>query len=65
VLPLIAIIAVLTLTPHRAQRILGATRELLERRWPMLAAGVALLAGVAVLALGISGLVGGTDRHVA
>jgi cytochrome c biogenesis protein CcdA len=64
VLPLIAIIAVLILAPNRAQRILGATRERLERRWPMLTAGIALLAGVAVLALGISGLIGGTDRPV-
>lgn len=65
VLPLIAIITVLTLAPNRAQRILGAARARLERRWPMLAAGVALLAGVAVLALGISGLLGGTGHSVA
>jgi cytochrome c biogenesis protein CcdA len=60
VLPLITIIVVLSLADHRAERILAPMRETLERRWPVLVAGVAALSGVAVLAFGIGGLIGDT-----
>jgi cytochrome c biogenesis protein CcdA len=62
VLPLITIIAVLTLAGHGAERILAAARETLEHRWPVLVAGVAMLGGVAVVAFGIGGLIGDTTR---
>lgn len=62
ILPLIAIITVLTLAGHRAQRILAASRAALERRWSVLVAGVVMLGGVAVLAFGVGGLIGDATR---
>ncbi|MHB8659336.1 MAG: GAP family protein [Solirubrobacteraceae bacterium] len=60
VLPLLTIIAILTLAGHRADRLFAVTRDTLERRWPALVAGVAVLGGVAVLAFGIGGLIADT-----
>jgi cytochrome c biogenesis protein CcdA len=71
VLPLILMIATLMIAPDRAASILGATREFLQRRWPALLAGLALVAGLFVTALGITGLasgqpgaVGGLSRRI-
>jgi cytochrome c biogenesis protein CcdA len=58
VLPLILMIVVLTVAPDRAGRILGRFRDVLQRYWPIVLAGLALLAGVFVTALGVTGLAG-------
>ena len=54
--PLLAIIAILTFAGPNATRMLSNGREWLERRWPMVLAVLALLAGVFVTLLGITGL---------
>ncbi len=58
VLPLILMILVLALAPDRAGRILTRARELLQRYWPAVLAGLALLAGLFVTLLGVTGLAG-------
>jgi cytochrome c biogenesis protein CcdA len=58
VLPLIAMIVILTVAPARAERILRSTRDWLQRHWPVLLAGLALLAGTFVTVIGITGLTG-------
>jgi cytochrome c biogenesis protein CcdA len=58
VLPLILMIVVLTVAPDRAGRILGRARDVLQRYWPVVLAGLALLAGVFVTVLGVTGLAG-------
>jgi cytochrome c biogenesis protein CcdA len=65
VLPLLGILAVLWLTPDRAARILTGIRDYLRRHWPVLLAVVALVAGMFVLALGITGLLGQGHGQVA
>ncbi len=54
--PLLAIVATLTFAGPNAVRLLSAGREWLERRWPAVLAVLALLAGVFVTLLGITGL---------
>jgi cytochrome c biogenesis protein CcdA len=56
VLPLILMIVTLTVAPAHAERILRRTRDLLQRHWPRLLAGLALLAGAFVTAIGVTGL---------
>lgn len=63
VLPLIGIVATLTFAGDRAQELLAFGRRKLEAHWPALLAGLALLAGVFVLALGVSGLAGMGHSH--
>jgi cytochrome c biogenesis protein CcdA len=58
VLPLILMILTLTFAPGHAERILRTARDFLQRRWPVLLAGLALLAGVFVTVIGITGLTG-------
>jgi len=58
VLPLIVMIVTLAVAGTEAERILARTRDVLQRHWPGLLAGVALLAGVFVTLLGVTGLVG-------
>jgi cytochrome c biogenesis protein CcdA len=58
VLPLILMILTLTVAPNHAERIITRTRELLQRHWPGLLAGLALLAGAFVTTIGITGLAG-------
>jgi cytochrome c biogenesis protein CcdA len=58
VLPLILMIVVLTVAPERAEQILTRARQLLQRYWPIVLAGLALLAGVFVTLLGVTGLAG-------
>jgi cytochrome c biogenesis protein CcdA len=58
VLPLILMIVVLTVAPNRAAQILTGARDLLQRYWPTVLAVVALLAGVFVTLLGVTGLAG-------
>ena len=56
VLPLLAILGVLTFAGDRAESVLTTGRDLLQKWWPVLLAGLALLAGVFVTLLGITGL---------
>jgi cytochrome c biogenesis protein CcdA len=58
VLPLILMILTLAIAPDHAARVLRRARDLLQRYWPMLLAGLALLAGLFVTALGVTGLAG-------
>ena len=60
VLPLILMIATLMIAPDRAASILHRARDVLQRRWPTLLAGLALIAGVFVATLGVTGLAGNT-----
>lgn len=60
VLPLILMVLTITVARDQAGQILNRARELLQRHWPALLAGLALLAGVFVLALGVTGLTSGT-----
>jgi cytochrome c biogenesis protein CcdA len=56
ILPLLAIVATLTFAPNRADRLLATGRDFLQRHWPAVLAGLALLAGVFVVALGLTGI---------
>jgi cytochrome c biogenesis protein CcdA len=56
VLPLIGILATLTLAPTRSDQLLCAGRAFLQRHWPRLLAVVGVLAGLLVILLGLSGL---------
>jgi cytochrome c biogenesis protein CcdA len=58
VLPLLAIVGMLTVFGERSVQILGRLREYLRDRWPVIAAVVSLAAGVFVITLGITGLTG-------
>ena len=64
VLPLIAIVVTLALAGDRAQPILERARAYLRRHWPTLLAVLALLAGVFVTTLGVSGLTGRSHGRV-
>jgi cytochrome c biogenesis protein CcdA len=63
VLPLLAIIAVLTFGGDRTDRLLAAGRDFLQKRWPVVLAVVAVVAGLFVIALGVTGLTN-TRQHV-
>jgi cytochrome c biogenesis protein CcdA len=58
VLPLLAIVATLWLAGDRSTRVLLRARNFLQQRWPAVLAGLALLAGVFVVLLGVTGLGG-------
>lgn len=58
VLPLILMILTLIFAPDHAERIIRRTRDLLQRHWPVVLAGLALVAGVFVTVIGITGLTG-------
>jgi cytochrome c biogenesis protein CcdA len=65
VLPLIAIEAVIAFAPgNKAEELLGRGRRWLEARWPAVLAVLALVAGVFVMFLGLSGLAGQSHTHV-
>ena len=64
VLPLIGMIAILVIAPDRSAQILTGCRDWLQRRWPTLVAGLALIAGAFVITLGITGLTGNTHGSV-
>jgi cytochrome c biogenesis protein CcdA len=55
VLPLLGIVATLTFAPDRSDRLLSIGRDFLQRHWPAVLAGVAFIAGVFVILLGVSG----------
>jgi cytochrome c biogenesis protein CcdA len=65
VLPLIGIIATLTFAGDRAKELLTAGRKWLEARWPVVLAGLALIAGGFVMLLGITGMAGLGHSHFA
>jgi cytochrome c biogenesis protein CcdA len=54
--PLLGILATLTFAGPDAQRLLARGREWLEARWPAVLAALALLAGLIVTLLGVTGL---------
>ncbi len=56
VLPLIAIVGTIVFAGDSADRVLIAGRNFLQRHWPSLLAGLALLAGLVVIFLGATGL---------
>jgi cytochrome c biogenesis protein CcdA len=56
VLPLLAIAAFLAVAGDRAQVLLTKARDKFRAHWPKLLAGVALVAGVFVILLGVSGV---------
>jgi cytochrome c biogenesis protein CcdA len=56
VAPLIGIWATLTFAPESSDRLLSAGRNFLQRHWPALLAGLALAAGLFVVALGVTGI---------
>jgi cytochrome c biogenesis protein CcdA len=56
VLPLILIIVTITVAGDQAERMLERGRDILQRYWPVLLAGLALLAGAYVTVLGVTGL---------
>ena len=58
VLPLILMILTLTFAPGHSERIIKRARDVLQRHWPVVLAGLALLAGAFVTAIGITGLTG-------
>jgi cytochrome c biogenesis protein CcdA len=64
VFPLLLMIVVLLIAPDRAESILRGARGWLERRWPALLAVLALVAGLFVTALGVTGLVKGQPGTV-
>jgi cytochrome c biogenesis protein CcdA len=55
VLPLIGIVATLWFAGEGAERLLSSARDQLQRRWPVVLAGLMLLAGVFIALLGITG----------
>jgi cytochrome c biogenesis protein CcdA len=56
VLPLLGIIATLTFAGSHADRLLAIGRNFLQRNWPLVLAGLLMLAGVFVVLLGVTGL---------
>jgi cytochrome c biogenesis protein CcdA len=64
VAPLLAIIATLTFAGPEAERVLTSGREKLEANWPVLLSGLALIAGVFVTLLGVTGLAGLSHNHL-
>ncbi len=64
VLPLLGIVATLTFAGDRAEQLLTSGREWLEAHWPQLLAGLALVAGIFVTLLGVTGLAGRSHGHL-
>jgi cytochrome c biogenesis protein CcdA len=58
VLPLLAILATVVFAGDGAGEILARGRDFLQRRWPLLLALLALVAGVFVTVLGVTGIMG-------
>jgi cytochrome c biogenesis protein CcdA len=58
VVPLLGILATLWWAGDRAAELLGRWRAFLQRHWPVLLSGLALVAGLFVIALGLTGFTG-------
>jgi cytochrome c biogenesis protein CcdA len=56
VLPLLGIAGTLAFGGNQAERLLTVGRNFLERHWPIVLAGLALVAGVFVVLLGVTGI---------
>jgi cytochrome c biogenesis protein CcdA len=56
VAPLLGIVATLTFAGDDAKRLLARGRDFLDRRWPVVLAVLALVAGLFVILLGVTGL---------
>jgi cytochrome c biogenesis protein CcdA len=54
--PLLGILAVLTFKGEQADQVLANARAFLQRHWPAVLAGLALVAGLFVITLGLTGL---------
>jgi cytochrome c biogenesis protein CcdA len=63
VLPLVGIVCTLWFAGDRADRMLSTGRDFLQRHWPAILAGISLLAGFIVLALGITGFTQNTHSR--
>jgi cytochrome c biogenesis protein CcdA len=71
VLPLIGIVGTLWLAGDHAERLLSIGRNFLQRHWPVVLAGLGLLAGVFIVVLGVTGMamnghgrIGRFSRHL-
>lgn len=67
VFPLMLLLLTLTVAGDSAEGVLTAVRAYLAEHWPVILAGVALLAGLFITALGLTGLaigVGGDLGHI-
>lgn len=64
VLPLILMIVTLGLAGDAAKRILEEARDVIQRHWPTVVAVLALLAGLFVTLLGVTGLASGTHGTI-
>jgi cytochrome c biogenesis protein CcdA len=64
VLPLLGIAALLTFFNERAVEILGRVRGYMRARWPVIAAGIAVIAGAFVITLGLTGLASQSSGQV-
>ena len=64
VLPLLGIVGTLTLAPGQADRLLSTGREFLQRHWPAVLAGLAFVAGVFVVLLGLTGFAAGHNSFI-
>jgi cytochrome c biogenesis protein CcdA len=65
VLPLLVITVILAVAGEEAERIIGRIRDMLQEHWPIVLAGLALVAGVFVTTLGATGLAGAGHGPVA
>ena len=59
ILPLLGIIGVLTFAGDKAGEVLSDARNFLQKHWPSVLAGLALVAGLFVVTLGLTGLAAG------
>lgn len=64
VLPLLGILGVLTFGAEQADRWLNAGRGFLQRHWPSVLASLALVAGVFVALLGVTGIAAGHSSFI-
>jgi cytochrome c biogenesis protein CcdA len=64
VLPLLGIVATLTFGGDHADRLIAIGRGFLQRHWPTVLAGLALVAGLFVILLGVSGLAASRARFL-
>jgi hypothetical protein len=62
VLPLIGIVATLWFAGDHAEPMLAVGRNFLQRHWPVVLSGLALIAGVIVILLGATGIAGPHSR---
>jgi cytochrome c biogenesis protein CcdA len=62
VMPLVAIAGTLAFAGDRADRMLSTARNFLQRKWPVLLAGLLFAAGLFALALGLTGMSHGRGR---